>query len=196
MTRIEAESLCNEFFKLETAFLVEFWSHILQRINKTSKSLQNPAIDIQTLILLQRSLITFFEKLRNEDTFNDFEEKAKALLVDRCSELNKNLEFIYNCYEKRTRKRNTKYDSGNASDTIFDNRDNFRVSCFYVTLDAILVDLRSKTNAFEENLKPFIFLTDMEKLTDGELRTQAENLRKIYRIDLDDGNYFLFLPNN
>lgn len=38
---------------------------------------------------------------------------------------------------------------GTGKDTLFDDRDRFRVNCYYTALDSILSDLRKSTTTFE-----------------------------------------------
>jgi hypothetical protein len=61
--------------RIESAFMVTFWSCLLERINAVSKKLQGVEIDLGTVVRLYSSLTIFFENLRDDDTaFNDFVE--------------------------------------------------------------------------------------------------------------------------
>lgn len=179
---------------LETAILVEFWATILHRVNTTSKSLQDPSIDIEKSILLHRSLIHFFEKMRNDHTFDTFEEKGRNLISDNRCGSNDNINLTYNCFNKRGRKRNPRYDVGDGPETVIEGRDKYRVECFYTALDSIMTQLRSSTKSYEEVMKPFSFLLslDSQTLSDDELRRGCEHLQSIYCSDLDDGEQYLF----
>lgn len=128
---------------METATLLEFWESILNRVNNTSKSLQRPSIDIETSILLYTSLINFFTKLRNEETANDFVRRGETLVKEHLyrSQSHEDLEIKFNCYNKRTKKRNTRIDIGSGEETIFSDRDNFRVNVLFSTLDLILTEI-------------------------------------------------------
>lgn len=169
----------------------------MHRVNKTSKSLQNPSIDIEKSVFLHQSLIHFFERIRNDNSFTDFESKAQTLISDNRSGFENNSQLTYNCYNKRTRKRNTRYDIGSGPDTVKDDRNTFRVDCYYVTLDFILTQLRSYSSAYETTMKPFAFLIslDNQTRTDSELRMETETLRKIYSNDLDKSNFVSFSSN-
>jgi len=176
---------------LETATLLDFRASILERVNSTSKSLQRPSIDIETSMLLYKSLIIFFTKLRSDESADNFIRKGEMLIEQNLhrSDLHEDLEIKFNCYNKRNRKRNTRYDTGNGPDTIFSDRDNFRVNTLFTTLDSILTELQSTANSYAENMSPFIFLTQLknEALTDTDLQQQAETLRSKYSSDLDEG---------
>lgn len=77
---IEAESLYNEFFKLETAVLLVFWSTVLHRVNVTSKSLQLSWIDLDTSVSLYNSLAGYIRNMRIQDAINNFVDQAKTLI--------------------------------------------------------------------------------------------------------------------
>lgn len=91
IVQIEAESLYNEFFKLETALLLEFWSTVLHR----SKSLQLSWIDLNTSVSLYNSLASYIQNLRSEKTFNNFVDEAKVLISTLSEWDTKNPELSY-----------------------------------------------------------------------------------------------------
>lgn len=122
-------------------------------------------------------------KIRNEKSFHDFESKGKMLL----SNYDPDGQFIYNCFQKRTKKRNTRYDDGNCPDTVLDDQSKFRIACYYPTLDSILSELREQIIAYEENIRPFAFLNNLDSLPDETIRVQATKLKEIYQSDIDTG---------
>lgn len=184
---MEAKSLYKNFFKLETAILLEFWSSILHKANGVSKSLQNPELDIRTSTSWYKSLTAYLKGLRSDQSFSEIEENCKTL-IRNCSEWEqKNNQLTYNCYNERKLQRNTKYDSSNSADTIFDDSKNFRVKIFYATLDLVTTELESKTKSYEDVLQPFNFLfhLDVDSDVDVDIRNGAASLIKIYSTDLD-----------
>ncbi|XP_037047203.1 uncharacterized protein LOC119081987 [Bradysia coprophila] len=80
ISQVEAESLYKNFYKLETAILLEFWSNILHKANGVSKSLQNLEIDIRTAVYTYKSLTSYIQNLRSEKLFSEFEENSKILI--------------------------------------------------------------------------------------------------------------------
>lgn len=189
ITQVEAESLCKDFYKLETALLLEFWCNILHKANGVSKSLQNPEIDILTTVALYESLVSYIKNMRNEQSFHELEENCKSL-IRSCPDWEKqNADLVYNCYNKRKTKRNTRYDSGNSAETFFDDSKNFRVNIFYGTLDIVTTELQSRIDSYKQILQPFNFLFHLDTYTDDEIREGAANLTKIYSTDLDE--YFV-----
>ena len=62
--RLEAKGLFSMMDQLETGIMVELWSTILERFNKTSKQLQNPKLDLNSATQMLESLKTFVQKIR------------------------------------------------------------------------------------------------------------------------------------
>lgn len=183
---MEAKSLYKEFFKLETAILLEFWCNILHKVNGVSKALQNAELDIRTSISLYKSLTAYVKGLRSEESFSDMEEKCKTLIRNCFEWEENNEELTYNCYNKREKIRSTRYDMGNSADTIFDDSKNFRVNNFYAALDSVTTELQSRTESYEQVLQPFNFLFYLDVYKDEEIRNGAASLLKIYSTDLDN----------
>lgn len=108
-------------------------------MNKTSKTLQNPAILCRNPNFVIQIIVKFLSKIRNSGSFDDFESKVNCWLMML---LMRNQ--LINCYNKRIEKRNTRYDDGNDADTVLDDRSKFRVDSYYSILDLILRDLRAR----------------------------------------------------
>lgn len=163
---------------------MEFWCCLLARVEKTSKSLQIPTIDIVYSINLLNSLITFCEKLRNEKSFKDFETKGHALIVDNFQDVEGS---DRSDSPARSRKRSTRYDYGKCPDTVLEGSNNLRIVSYYPVIDSILMELRERVKAMEISLKPFNFLLNLDKLSDEDIRTDAKRLIEKYASDLDEG---------
>lgn len=179
---MEAKSLYETFTNIEIATLLEFWCCLLARVEKTSKSLQIPTIDIVDSINLLNSLITFCEKLRNERSFKDFETKGRALIDDSFQDVD-----VSSKSPTRSRKRSTRYDYGKYPDTVLEGSNCLRIVTYYPVIDSILMELRERVQAMEVSLKPFNFLLNLDKLSDEEIRTDAKRLVEKYASDLDEG---------
>ena len=169
-TRHEANSLSECMEQLETAFLCEFWNEILDRINATSKKLQSPTIDLKSAVELLRSLELYFETLR--DRFSDFEKNAKKLL---------NIEQGTGEYKKeRIRKRNTKFDDGNAiasEETRLTGRTKFRVETYLVIIDKLNQAIRHRETAYQTVCNASMFYFHLMILT-SMCVLMLENLQK------------------
>lgn len=151
-------------------------------------------MDIEKSILLHKSLIGYFEKMRNDKSFIDMKSRGRDLITENRCGLDDNTDLTYNCYNKRERKRNTRYDVGSGPQTVLEGRDKFRIECYFTALDSILADLRSSTKLYEETMLPFAFLfsLDSQTVSDEQLRVKCKHLQSIYPNDLDGGNSCLF----
>lgn len=76
-TRSEARALLPRFQQLETGVLTSIWNSILQRFNKTSKTIQAVHMDLSTVVELYTSLESYVQSVR--DSYDDFESKGKTL---------------------------------------------------------------------------------------------------------------------
>ena len=63
--------------KLETGFMEGLWHRILERMNITSKKLQDPKLDINNAVFLLTSLQEFISSLRSQ--FDFFERCGQEL---------------------------------------------------------------------------------------------------------------------
>lgn len=107
----------------ETGIIAVFWNAILQRFDKTNKSLQNQSLDIYTTVKLYESLKTYIETLR--DNFSVYEEKGKEL--SQCSE-----------YQRETqwhKRRKVQYNETNDNEAAFDGRENMKINTFFLVID-------------------------------------------------------------
>ena len=76
-TRSEAQGLEKKMKKLETGVMAELWYRILQRMNITSKMLQDPTMDINNAVSLLSSLQDFIASQRPQ--FDLFERRGQDL---------------------------------------------------------------------------------------------------------------------
>lgn len=81
MSKLEAKKLSEYFNEYETALLTVLWDKLLQRINSTSKSLQNMQYNLLLGTNLLRSLSEFIMDVRNK--FDEIENDANLLTENR-----------------------------------------------------------------------------------------------------------------
>ncbi|KAJ3646853.1 hypothetical protein Zmor_024419 [Zophobas morio] len=77
---MKAKKILGKLYKLETAILTVVWEELLERINKVSKELQEPGLDLCEGLALITSLEIFIKSLReksNEKLIN-YELRAKG----------------------------------------------------------------------------------------------------------------------
>lgn len=76
-SRVTALRLQNKMSKMETGLYTVFWDDILGQVNKTSETLQNPRLDVNTAASALTSLTSFIGTKR--DSFEEYEVKAAEL---------------------------------------------------------------------------------------------------------------------
>lgn len=167
-TRHEATSLCKKLGRLETAIFTRSWDTILQRINCVSKLLQCPTINLSEVPKLFHSLIEFVDFVRSR--FEEYENEASLLVENR----------TYT--QKRKIRLPQRLDDGNASDVDFNDRENFKVSCFYMICDTLIVQLKSRMSVYEAIAKKFSCLFDSDKQA---AHKNAKILQSAYPTDLE-----------
>uniref|UniRef100_H3AHV9 HAT C-terminal dimerisation domain-containing protein n=1 Tax=Latimeria chalumnae TaxID=7897 RepID=H3AHV9_LATCH len=128
----EACQLRAAMVKLETAVMTVGWGVILQRMNATSKALQELKIDLGSLSVLYDSLIDFIGQVRND--FEMYRTEAKMLT---------NTEV----YKSRTRKRIFRE---LTPDVKLSKREMFIVEAHYTISDCLVLELRSRNEAYKE----------------------------------------------
>ncbi|KAI6651791.1 hypothetical protein LOD99_5038 [Oopsacas minuta] len=77
VTRLEAKGLAAIMNRLETGIMLQIWSTILIRFNKTSKCLQDASLDLNTATKLLESLKEFVHSLRSQ--FMEFKHRNAEL---------------------------------------------------------------------------------------------------------------------
>jgi hypothetical protein len=83
IVKIEAKALVKKMDLYETALITVLWNKLLQRINATSKSLQNPELCLSSGIRLLESLKDFVTEVR--DDFGSNENEASLLDAGNCN---------------------------------------------------------------------------------------------------------------
>ncbi|XP_003738764.1 zinc finger MYM-type protein 1-like, partial [Galendromus occidentalis] len=104
LVRAEAGGFMKQMSKFETAFMTIFWGRALDRINAVSKKLQREDADVELVMTLYESLISYFTSLRGEFAAN-FKD-ARALFGDESLESR----------AARTRKRKRHFDDSDEDE--------------------------------------------------------------------------------
>ena len=71
--RSQADGLYDRMSTLELGLFAAFWNDILERFNATSRTLQDPKLDVNVAVALLKSLQQFV--LSKRDSFYDYEKK-------------------------------------------------------------------------------------------------------------------------
>jgi hypothetical protein len=178
VVKSQARGLAETMSRLETAIFTEFWHKILERVNATSLSLQNPAMDVNSALVLMRSLRSFVEGER--DRFDSYEVAGKKLSATQ--------EYR----SERIRRANVRRQpfESSLSDTQLTPRDKFRTEAFLAAIDSMLAALDQRIKAYEEVCERFGFLRNLGTLckTAAGVETlgrQAQKLVDWYPEDLE-----------
>ena len=146
----EANSIIKALMKLETVFLVAFWSCVLKSTNMTSKLLQSEKADLGSSVSLLKSLSAFIGKLRDRSKFDEFVEAGKDISGSP------------GFSEKRTKYSRRTADDVCARGVIVSTSEEFRIPTFLATIDSLLLDLDKRIKAYSMVDELFLFLRHID----------------------------------
>lgn len=169
---IEAQKLLKSFYEYEIALLTVMWEKLLQRIDITSKSLQDTHTNLFNGVALLKSLKDHIMHTRNN--FEIIEEEAGTLTESRTFQDERN----------RTRKRKIPFDESVENDTILCGRKSFIVNVFYVVCDVLIVEMEKRAEAYNSILAHFKFIFDTN-ISTVERDLCIDRLLELYKEDID-----------
>lgn len=176
-SRIIALSLLKTMAKLETGIYALFWNDILAQVNRTSETLQNPRLDLNTATSMISSLKDFIQSKR--DIFYEYEERA--ITLTDCTE--------YGNESRRQRKVNVRLaeiDSFQAPEVELLPKETFRTQSYLTIIDEFDNALRMRLQAYELVNTRFGFLNKLHSLSNDEIISSSKILVETYEEDLDD----------
>lgn len=176
-SRIVALSLYKKMLKIQTGLYAVFWNDILGQVNKTSETLQNPRLDVNTAVLALKSLRSFIGTKR--DSFEEY--------VVKVAELDDFVE--YDSETQRKRKINVRLsplDSVQTPEIEMSSSNRFRIQSFLPVIDQLESSLKQRLDAYKLVDNRFGFLCKLDILDDKKIILAAQNLVKLYDNDLDD----------
>lgn len=187
-SRLAALGLVRKMNNLETGLYAVFWDDILGQVNKTSESLQNPRIDVNSAASLLKSLRSLIQGKR--ECFKEYEQKA--IKLTNCLE--------YEGESKRKRKTNVRLaplDCVQAPEVDLTPSDTFRTQSFITVIDELEGALTKRLQAYELINTRFGFLNKLDMLSNDEVLTASKTLVDSYSEDLDEelGNEVLQFKN-
>ena len=109
---------------------------ILERVNATSRKLQDPKLDLNAAVAMVVSLKRFVEAKRK--TFTEYERHGATLSGTS--------DYVLT----RQRPRNVRFDYGPASDAELTPSQKFRVTSYNPVIDRCVVSLAHRLSAYEE----------------------------------------------
>lgn len=181
-TRNEACAISSKLQKLETAINTVVWDTILQRLNKVSKQLQNTGENLECVLPLFNSLVSFVQHVR--ENFDIYEQEAKLIATDT----------EYEVTRKKKVPKSRLLDDGDTPPVDFSPRDNFRVKCHFALCDALMSQLMSRKISYENIIDKFSFLLNCQS---NEASCKARTFQQHYNVDLDEDfaeEFQQFLP--
>lgn len=174
ITKNEASALLKKMQKFEPALLTTIWCKILERVNATSKALQDPSLNIFTSIELLKSLVSFVQTLRgNFDSTNGIENEAATLVDDA----------TYKEDISRTRKRKLFFDESKENEVHLSGKEKFKVEAHYVICDSIIQDLERRIKSYhtvDERFKCFF-----SNIDDVAFEESVNILKNTYTSDVE-----------
>ncbi|XP_022182219.1 zinc finger MYM-type protein 1-like [Myzus persicae] len=169
----ESKSIYNKIKSLDFVFLLVVWTPLLERFDKTSKSLQLINIDLSCVVSLYDSFVCYIQEQRNN--FEIFLSEAIKI-----SGINK-----FSWEETRTKRRNIFFDEESSGEVIFSNSDKMKNEAFIPIMDALILQLNKRKEAYTKLCDKFGFFSDMEIIEASELRKKALKLVEYYVNDLE-----------
>lgn len=142
---------------LETAFMLIFWSPLLNRFNAVSQQLQGIDTSMVEVLDLYQSLILLIDDTCKN--FDLYEEKAKKLSINK----------VYTADVKRKKYRHLQAGETREGHVEFEGRDNFRINSFLPTLDAMKTDLEHRYQEYQAIFEKFGAILKFGELDGNEL---------------------------
>lgn len=175
LTRNEALALVKKMKKFETTFLTVIWSKLLERIDATSKTLQDPTLNLTSAVQLLHSLLSFIVDFREK--FDQLETTAKNCTVNNSEEC-----LQYKDESKRVKRRKMFADETKEHDTEFRGRQNFKINVFYLICDSLVQELNKRMESYSEIDSCFkCFFTENNE----DINKSLTNICEKYRKDID-----------
>lgn len=177
-TRDEAFSVSRKIINLEFMILIEIWSFILERIDKTSNNLQKKTITLDVATNLLTSLDDFINNLR--DKFDDFESSAKE----------KNPRSDYKDLSQRTRVKSSRqsFFDGSGSSVQLYGKEKFKVETFLPIIDTLSVHLKQRSSLYKDINQRFGLFFSLKTLSSTALRQCCKEFAKIYYEDVNEAD--------
>lgn len=161
--------------KLEIIVLTEIWSDILERINKTSLSLQKNTLTMDVATKLFASLANFIDNVRNN--FDHYESSAKENFPDA----------DYKDLSQRTRNRSSRiafYD-GSAETIQLTGKEIFKIETFLPMIDTLITHLKQRSDSYKEINQRFGFLSRLKTIKSDELKNSCKEFAEMYYDDIN-----------
>ena len=174
ITRTEAKGLHDQMCELETGIYAVFWHEILDRVNATSHTLQDPKVDLNTAVAALTSLQKFIQEKR--ELFSEYEAKG----------VEKSGTTTYK--QTRNRPRSVRLNPlgyAKGTEVQLSPSEKFRVENFVAVVDQFVASLQGRSDAYTRICSLFGFLRALDAMTVAQIEETAGKLVSTYSEDLD-----------
>jgi hypothetical protein len=134
----DAKNLFDALVSFEFLLGMIIWHDVLYAVNKVSKMLQSPAMNIDTTLKLMEDMMQYFEKYRNEGF-------SCSLIIAKSIANKMGVEASF--LEKRRVLRKKQFDESSSQEEILEVERAFEVKYFLVLVDMAITSLKTR---FEE----------------------------------------------
>ena len=148
------------------------WNTVLERFNKTSKSVQAEEIELGTVVTLLESLSSFFISLRSK--FDEFERRAIGVAHVK----------TYKDVNQRKRRQTAQHQDINS--TPLHGRDKFRIETLFRIIDTLITECKERTAAYSIVNLRFRFLTEFHDMSVAAVEEESKAFVSVYGSDVDD----------
>ena len=162
----DAKSLVKKLEKLNTPLMCVIWNDILENMNRINKALQEPGIEIGSVVSNYETLQKYLTSLREHSKFDNFEEQAKSMVssneqsvsgVTDSEEYDTNLP-AYSQEKSRVRKRKSFHDERQlrTASTEQDQqivrtaREQFRIETYLTIVDKLRMEIDKRKKAYSK----------------------------------------------
>lgn len=171
LTKTEAEDLLRKTETLEFNLMTVIWKRILDRINATSKSLQNTEANLTAACTLYNSLIEFIKDFREK--FAKLEEEAKQIQPHA----------LYKDETSRVRKREQFFDDGPAQHIILNSSGNFKINAFFPICDKLITELKLRMKLYDSVNE--VFGVIFNEPSSESFNISVKNIEHFYNMDVN-----------
>ena len=150
------------------------WNEIIDTLNRVNIALQALGIEIGSVVMHCHSLLEKIRSLRQSESFDRFENKAKSTIPG----------LDYDEIKKRPKKGKQFHDETPDEAGVSNFRESFRVNTHLVIVDHLLSEIEKRKTAYTSVYERFGVLTEIQTLTDTDTTSKCAELfiilKKIY----------------
>lgn len=173
-TRNEAKSILSKLNEYENVLLLNLWNKLLQRIQSTSKSLQNSSLCLNTCVTLLHSLKSFVLEVRN--SFTEIERESSLMMEEK--------DIVYKQNIRRKVKKKIFHDEIRSNETCLNGRQKFITSTYNVICDKLCAEIDKRIESYIQINEMFGLFIDPKNSSEDAINRMIENLITTYKDDI------------